>query len=70
MKTLKNKYSNTSYKTMTVGELREKLNSYPDDMPVLATWEGLFVQIDSACFSVSKVSHIRHDCVVIDVDQL
>lgn len=28
--------------TLTVFGLREILSEYPDDMPVLATWEGIF----------------------------
>jgi hypothetical protein len=27
--------------TMTVKELRDELSKYPDDLPVIATWEGV-----------------------------
>lgn len=33
--------------TMTVGELREVLQNLPDDMPVLATWEGIRTKVVS-----------------------
>jgi hypothetical protein len=61
--------------TMTVSELREKLNEYPQDMPVLATWEGIHTFFAPESFKVERYGggSIHHedacDCVVIDVDQ-
>ena len=40
--------------TMTVAELREKLNEYPQDMPVFATWEGVLAPITSEHFATVK----------------
>jgi hypothetical protein len=37
--------------TMTVSELREKLNEYPQDMAVFATWEGVSAPITADNFS-------------------
>jgi hypothetical protein len=31
--------------TMSVAELREKLNEFPQDMAVFATWEGVLAPI-------------------------
>ena len=37
--------------TMTVGELREHLSRFSDDMPVAATWEGVIAGIRLTNFS-------------------
>lgn len=61
--------------TMTVGELKAKLAEYPDDLPVLATWEGIHTFFDSGSFKVERYGggaiHPEDacDCLVIDVDQ-
>ena len=36
--------------TMTISELREKLNEYPQDMAVFATWEGVLAPFKPECF--------------------
>lgn len=64
----------TNYRTMTVGELREHLEQYPDDMPVIPTWEGVCVGIKPSDFSVADNFHggkEEDSCSVlqIDVDQ-
>jgi len=40
--------------TMTVKELRDELSKYPDDMPVVATWEGVRAGITPQDFLVSE----------------
>lgn len=33
--------------TLTVGELKRLLEPFQDDLPVVATWEGVYVAINS-----------------------
>lgn len=40
MKTFGNEHYRES--TITVGEMKAILAKHPDDMPVLATWEGIY----------------------------
>jgi len=35
--------------TLTIKELREGLAKYPDDMPVMAEWEGHYVPVKMGC---------------------
>lgn len=58
-------------KTLTVGELRVVLNEHPDDMPVLAAWEGIHT-----CFGPCEVEDLKYfhaddpkQALVFDVDQ-
>ena len=73
MKTFKYAAGHDSPPTMTVSELREKLNEYPQDMPVFATWEGVHAYVQPDSFFVEKVNKggadLAVDCVVIDVEQ-
>jgi hypothetical protein len=58
--------------TMTVAELREKLNDFPQDMPVLATWESVITFFTHDNFKVERYGDHHEDacdCLVIDVDQ-
>jgi len=71
MKAFRYKLGHEAFKTLTVGELRMQLAAYPDDMPVLAEWEGqrtpvnhdIRVESYSAGFELD-----RADCLVIAVD--
>jgi hypothetical protein len=58
--------------TMTVGELRKKLESYPNDMPVMCTWEGQYAYVLPQSFSVENSKKEDHedafDTLVIDVN--
>jgi len=58
--------------TMTVGELVEALSNYPNDMPVMAGWEGVCAYVDSANFEVVCVDKghegDQEECLVIDVE--
>ena len=72
MKTFRHKLGHESGKTMTVSELREKLNEFPQDMPVLATWEGIHTFFEPEHFQVERYGDHPEDacdCLVIDVDQ-
>lgn len=55
--------------TMTVGELISRLQEYPADMPVTATWEGTIQAVKPECFSVSG-DYFRCQCLVIDVENI
>jgi len=54
--------------TMTVAELREKLNEYPQDMPVFAEWEGVWASFKAANFSIDEHKPTDSSCLVIDVE--
>ena len=59
-------------RTMTVSELREKLNEYPQDMPVFGTWESVCGYIGPDDFCVEKIHKGDEteecDCLLIDVE--
>ena len=55
-------------KAMTVAELREKLAGYPQDMPVMAAWEGVRSKILPENFTVEPIEKMGVFCVVIDVE--
>jgi hypothetical protein len=64
MKTFRYERGHEAGKTMTVAELRAKLAEYPDDMPVLAEWEGVRAYVEPECFEVQTVSkgHAEDAC--------
>lgn len=72
MKTFRYELGHEAGKTMTVAELKKKLDGYPDDMPVFGTWEGVRGYVVPKNFSVEKVSKghpdDRCDCLLIDVE--
>lgn len=47
--------------TMTVAELREKLNEYPQDMAVFATWEGVLAPFKPDSFFQFREEHLEID---------
>lgn len=59
--------------TLTVGELIDKLSSYPKDMPVISTWESIHTFIGNDDFSTKYFHMGKQDdcemCLIIDVDQ-
>ena len=59
-------------RTVTVKELREFLAQHPDDMPVMASWEGVWAFIDQAEAVVEEVTKGNGkdacDCLVFDVN--
>ena len=59
--------------TMTVIELREALKSYPDDIPVFETWEGIYIAVDKDSFLIEEVdkgdSSENCPCLIINVDE-
>ena len=72
MKTFRFPAGHKAGQTMTVGELKNKLEAYPEDMPVLAEWEGCHAYIEPEMFEVMSVSkgHKEDECagLVIDVN--
>ena len=71
MKTFRYSKGNLSGRTMTVMEMKELLSRYPDDMPVMALWEGCnafieSVEVDSVCKGLEED---RADCLVFDVGE-
>lgn len=72
MKKLRSKVGHTQYETMTIAELREELSRYPDDMAVLATWEGIYTAFNVDNIDIDYIAHVHPDdaqnCVIIDVE--
>jgi hypothetical protein len=72
MKTFRHPLGHVRGKTMTVGELREKLCNYPPDMPVLGQWEGTWNNIRPDGFEVLPEDEChpddRCDVLIIDVE--
>lgn len=58
--------------TLTVEELCSILSQYPNDMPVLATWEGLHICLNPQSFEATDKIGIFPEnggkVLVIDVD--
>lgn len=57
--------------TLTVAELRALLATFPDDLPVVATWEGQVKTLSASQFAVERATlgpHSRSDSLFIDVD--
>lgn len=61
--------------TLTVRELQAILKDYPSDMPVLATWEGIYTFFRDASeeggfyVETPKQWENTEKCLVFDVDQ-
>jgi hypothetical protein len=72
MKTFRYELGHVAGATMTVAELRDLLATYPDDMPVFATWEGVLAYVAPSSVSVAQVSKGMEadacDGLVIDVN--
>ncbi len=70
MKTFRHSRGSVAGKTMTVAELRRKLEEYPDDMPVFGEWEGVRGFITPESFSTNLVSKGHKDdaCVSLLID--
>lgn len=73
MKTFRYPKGHEDGKTMTVAELREKLNEFPQDMPVVAEWESVWTFFQPERLKVVRAQgwHPDDNCdvLVIDVDQ-
>lgn len=74
MKTFRYPLGHVDMVTMTVSELREKLNEFPQDMPVLAEWEGTWNSFEPECFAAKRSDHWHQDdnceVLVINVEAL
>ena len=59
-------------KTVTVKELRDFLENYPYDRPVIASWEGVWAYVDTTKCVVEEVTKGHGDdacdCLVFDVN--
>jgi hypothetical protein len=59
-------------RTMTVGELKKKLDEYPDEMPVFGEWEGVHGIINPDGFETEWPTWWHEedqcDCLRIDVE--
>jgi hypothetical protein len=77
MKTFHFELGHEDFSTLTVGELKAILDKFPDEMPVLATWEGIYTPFRAqrgaeVYFEVVTPKHwLESDnvpCLVFDVD--
>lgn len=70
MKTFRYLGSTGTKTTMTVKELQDKLAEYPDDMPVLATWEGVYAPITADSFTTAPYTRCLAEdaCPVLEID--
>lgn len=70
MKTFRYPLGHKDGDTLTVGELKALLAEYPDDMPVLASWEGIHTFMRDV--SVETPTHWHDEdnepCLVFDVN--
>lgn len=57
--------------TFTVGELIEKLKDYPENLAVIAAWEGTERAVYPPCFEVSSVTYPSGTtpALIIDVEE-
>jgi len=62
------KLSSDSDLTMTVGELRTFLLRFPEEMPVVATWEGVSAGIREEDAVVKENRYYREKTLEIDVE--
>lgn len=67
-------FKETGRCTMTVEDVIFELQKLPSDTPVLATWEGICVPLDSDSFEIVKDFRYGHkeqpcDVLFIDCDQ-
>ena len=69
MRILKYKTGHQQEKTVTVRELRALLEAYPDGLPVLATWEGVYASIRPQRIQRKKLPQLKNEeeCLIIDV---
>lgn len=72
MKTFRYEKGHVCGETLTVGEMRSLLYYYPEDMPMIATWEGtlnFFTENSMRILTVSKgFKEDECECLVIDVN--
>ena len=72
MKTFRYERGHVAGSTMTVKELRLALSEFPDDMPVMAEWEGCHAYIERDKLVVATVGKgcAADECeaLVIDVN--
>ena len=68
MKTIYAKDGYPIGETLTVAELRELIDTYPDDLPVFATWEGIDVMLSSERIA-RGTTHPSIDSVILDVNE-
>jgi len=73
VKTFRYELGHEAGKTLTVGELRAELEAYPDDMPVMAEWEGVRAYVDPAEFYPRPVCKgMKEDeevCLIMSVEK-
>ena len=72
MKTFRQRTGEKVGETMTVAELKKKLDEFPDDMPVFGAWEGVWGHFEPENFSLETLDWChpedRCDCLIIDVE--
>ena len=70
MKTFKYPVGHEAGRTLTVGELKGVLDQFSDDMPVMATWEGVFAYMEHHSLEIvdKGCPEDAAQCLVFDVE--
>jgi hypothetical protein len=72
MKIFRYPHGNIAKQTMTVKELREALEEFPDNMPIFAEWETVCGPLDSRFFTIQPIGYgfadDNEDCLIMDVN--
>ena len=72
MKTFRYEKGHVAGETLTVQELKDKLDEYPGHMPVMCTWEGVTAYVEPEAFDIEVISKgMKEDeefCLVINVN--
>lgn len=54
--------------TMTVGELRAALAVFPDDTPVLFTWEGIHTPVEQRRITAVQNHRAFDQALIVELD--
>ena len=72
MKTFRHDKGHIAGSTVTVGEFIEMLKTFPQDMPLLAEWEGCHAFITQEDFRTERTNkgnlEDECECLIIDVN--
>ena len=73
MKAFRHELGHEVGETLTVAELKDKLDKYPCKMPVMATWEGVLAYVNDENFDTGFVTKGKEEdgeiCLIIDVER-
>ena len=56
------------WESMTVADVIGALQDYPQDAPVLMTWEGVLREVDGSRFTIERPDGFDRDVLVVDAE--